>query len=175
MGEKFLRKSDIVIAVATEKSSPNLAITETMAAVLSPAASLRLKPLSAARFLAFYRKTTVSVPVLCPCVKLPALYSNSFCLHPRPRSFCSIISAALSSGEATKNETFEDKEAKLGDKVGEFRKRLRIVDIKSGPDEGLNRLGDTLAIRGWVRTLRIQSSVTFIEVFFRIYDTSYVI
>lgn len=50
------------------------------------------------------------------------------------------------------------------DEVGKFRKRLKIVDIKGGPDEGLDRLGQTLVVKGWVRTLRAQSSVTFIEV-----------
>lgn len=41
---------------------------------------------------------------------------------------------------------------------------MRIVDVKGGPDEGLDRLGQTLVVKGWVRTLRVQSSVTFIEV-----------
>ncbi|KAL3499606.1 hypothetical protein ACH5RR_038699 [Cinchona calisaya] len=140
-----------------------------MAVALSPAAtSLRLKSLSAVRFLSFYRKT--------PKTHLPfTLYSpfkpsTSHCTQFLPshsrhrRSFCSIISAALSSGEATKTETFGKSELKIGIKVGEFRKRLRIVDIKGGPDEGLNRLDETLVVRGWVRTLRAQSSITFIEV-----------
>lgn len=131
-----------------------------MVVALSPATPLRFKPLSAARVLAFYRKATTSVPSLHSHVNLPA----PFCLHPRRRSLCSIISAALSSGEATKTGTSYKKQSIVGDKVGEFRKRLRIADIKGGPDEGLNRLGETLIIRGWVRTLRMQSSVTFIEV-----------
>lgn len=139
-----------------------------MVVALSPATSLRFKPLSAARYLAFYRKTTTSVPSLRSHVQVPA----PFCLHTRRRSFCSIISAALSSGEATKTGTSGKKDSIVGDKVGEFRKRLRIADIKGGPDEGLNRLGETLIIRGWVRTLRMQSSVTFIEVFLVIYVTS---
>jgi asparaginyl-tRNA synthetase len=49
-------------------------------------------------------------------------------------------------------------------KVGAFRKRVKIVDIIGGSDEGLNRLGETVTVKGWVRTLRVQSSVTFIEV-----------
>ena len=49
-------------------------------------------------------------------------------------------------------------------KVGKFRKRLRVVDIKGGVDEGLDRLGENLVVKGWIRTLRVQSSVTFIEV-----------
>uniref|UniRef100_A0A6N2MK87 Aminoacyl-transfer RNA synthetases class-II family profile domain-containing protein n=1 Tax=Salix viminalis TaxID=40686 RepID=A0A6N2MK87_SALVM len=32
------------------------------------------------------------------------------------------------------------------------------------PDEGLDRVGKTIVVMGWVRTLRVQSSVTFIEV-----------
>lgn len=52
-----------------------------------------------------------------------------------------------------------------GDRVGEFRRRLRVADIKGGDDEALmGRVGKTMVVRGWVRTLRLQSSVTFIEV-----------
>ncbi|PIA55290.1 hypothetical protein AQUCO_00800185v1 [Aquilegia coerulea] len=50
------------------------------------------------------------------------------------------------------------------EKVREFRKRLRIVDVKGGPDEGLDRLGQKLVVKGWVRTSRVQSTVTFLEV-----------
>ncbi|KAF5177268.1 Asparagine--trna ligase, partial [Thalictrum thalictroides] len=50
------------------------------------------------------------------------------------------------------------------EKVREFRKRLRIIDVKGGPDEGLDRLGQKLVVKGWVRTLRVQSTVTFLEV-----------
>ncbi|ONK55735.1 uncharacterized protein A4U43_C10F460 [Asparagus officinalis] len=50
------------------------------------------------------------------------------------------------------------------EKVREFKKRLRISEVKGGPDEGLDRLGQKLTVRGWVRTCRAQSSVTFIEV-----------
>lgn len=52
----------------------------------------------------------------------------------------------------------------MGSKVGEFRKKLKIVDVKGGPDEGLDRVGLMIVVAGWVRTLRAQSSVTFIEV-----------
>ncbi|MBA0857690.1 hypothetical protein Goshw_015670 [Gossypium schwendimanii] len=52
----------------------------------------------------------------------------------------------------------------MGNTVGEFRKKLKIADIKGGPDEGLNRVGQTVVVMGWVRTLRVQSSVTFLEV-----------
>jgi hypothetical protein len=52
----------------------------------------------------------------------------------------------------------------FGDTVKEFKKRLRIEEVKGGPDEGLAWVGKGLIVRGWVRTCRVQSSVTFIEV-----------
>ncbi|GER32780.1 asparagine--tRNA ligase [Striga asiatica] len=83
-------------------------------------------------------------------------------ISPHQRSCSSVVvSAATSSGEATKPQAVE---LGNGAKIREFRKKFKIVDIKSGADEGLNRLGETLVVRGWVRTLRAQSSVTFIEV-----------
>ncbi|XP_027182585.1 asparagine--tRNA ligase, chloroplastic/mitochondrial isoform X1 [Coffea eugenioides] len=140
-----------------------------MAVALSPAAtSLRLKSFTAVRFFSFYRKTPKTH--LTPAFHFPLKPSTSnstpfLPLHYcRTRSFCSVISAAVSSGEATKTETFEKNELQKGEIVGEFRKRLRIVDIKGGPDEGLNRLDETLVVRGWVRTFRAQSSIIFIEV-----------
>lgn len=78
-----------------------------------------------------------------------------------------MVSAAISSGEAVERPKFENIETKEGvktEQVKEFRKRLRIADIKGGTDEGLDRLGETLVVRGWVRTVRAQSSVTFIDV-----------
>lgn len=73
------------------------------------------------------------------------------------RFFSTVVSATVSSGEVVEKSKTESS-------VGEFRKRLRIVDIKGGESEGLDKLGQTLTVRGWVRTLRVQSSVTFIEV-----------
>lgn len=58
----------------------------------------------------------------------------------------------------------ENQKGEMGSKVGEFRKKLKIVDIKGGADQGLGRVGQTLVVMGWVRTFRVQSSVTFIEV-----------
>lgn len=126
-----------------------------MAAVFSPATPLRLKSLSAAvRLLSLHRKTLSAT-------LLPTHFFPSFPSHScRSRNFCSIVSAASFS----KTETFDEKRSEQLDKIGEFRKRLRIVDIKGGADEGLDRLGQSLVVRGWVRTLRVQSSVTFIEV-----------
>lgn len=86
--------------------------------------------------------------VLAPSLDLPA---------PRWRLFCSrTLSADAKACEKPAPEA--------GERVREFRKRLSIVDVKGGPDEGIERLGQALAIRGWVRTCRVQSSVTFIEV-----------
>lgn len=141
------------------------------AAVLTPAASLRLNPFSVTvRFLSL-RRTTPLLPLLSqpttlltknphfPPKKCTHYYVNS--PFSGGRKLSGLISAALPSGEAVEKQ----KAQVLGsDKVGKFRKRLKIVDIKGGPDEGLDRLGQTLVVKGWVRTLRAQSSVTFIEV-----------
>ncbi|XP_057526915.1 asparagine--tRNA ligase, chloroplastic/mitochondrial isoform X1 [Amaranthus tricolor] len=83
----------------------------------------------------------------------PAQFQPLFPLTHHQRCFCALVEDSKPSGNVAS-----------GEKVGEFRKRLRIVDIKGGPDEGLDRLGQNLVVRGWVRTVRIQSSVTFIEV-----------
>ncbi|KAL3342654.1 hypothetical protein AABB24_026602 [Solanum stoloniferum] len=136
-----------------------------MAGPLSPATTLRLKPFYAVRFFTHYRRP----------IKLlnPNFYSSyPPKLHPAPylsrrRSFCSVVSAAISSGEAVERPKFENIETKEGvktEQVREFRKRLRVADIKGGPEEGLDRLGETLVVRGWVRTVRAQSSVTFIDI-----------
>lgn len=45
--------------------------------------------------------------------------------------------------------------------VPQFRKKLKVADVKS---EQFDSLGNTLVLQGWVRTLRLQSSVTFLEV-----------
>ncbi|KAH0689856.1 hypothetical protein KY289_017214 [Solanum tuberosum] len=136
-----------------------------MAGALSPATTLRLKPFYAVRFFTHYRR-----PIK---VLNPNFYSSyPPKLHPAPylsrrRSFCSVVSAAISSGEAVERSKFENIETKEGvktEQVREFRKRLRVADIKGGPEEGLDRLGETLVVRGWVRTVRAQSSVTFIDI-----------
>ncbi|XP_022154023.1 asparagine--tRNA ligase, chloroplastic/mitochondrial [Momordica charantia] len=130
-----------------------------MAAAMSPAISLRFNPYSTLRFIAgFPRKLPQSIP-LPPITRRHS--SGSF-----RRSFRA-VSAALSSGEAvekTKPEVSKDWKVTRGEKVGEFRKKLRVSEIKGGLDEGLDRVGQTLVVKGWVRTLRFQSSVTFMEV-----------
>ncbi|KAF9597897.1 hypothetical protein IFM89_022258 [Coptis chinensis] len=68
---------------------------------------------------------------------------------------------SCSAGGKTVDEPVD---VKQGEKVWESRKRLRIVDVKRGLDEGLDWLGKKLVVKGWVRTLRVQSSVTFLKV-----------
>ncbi|KAL6952704.1 asparagine--tRNA ligase [Sarracenia purpurea var. burkii] len=153
------------------------------ASALSPASSLRLKPFSTIRFLSVYRKTNpknfptkIRIPTTNPRFR-PKSYrflilqsfpvTNPSVSDSNWRSSCTIAARALSSGEAVENskkDILEEQGIKIGDEVGEFRKRLKIVDIRSGSDEGLDRLGQILVVKGWVRTLRVQSSVTFIEV-----------
>ncbi|XP_074327454.1 asparagine--tRNA ligase, chloroplastic/mitochondrial-like [Apium graveolens] len=140
-------------------------------AVFSPATSLRLNPFPVTvRFLSL-RRTPPFLPSLSPPTTLltknphfpPKKCTHYYVNSPFSggRKLSSVIAAAFPSGEAAEKQ----KAQVLGsDKVGKFRKRLKIVDIKGGPDEGLDRLGQTLVVKGWVRTLRAQSSVTFIEV-----------
>lgn len=86
----------------------------------------------------------------------PLLLSPSAAVSRHHRRLCISVSC-----EATRTEAIE---LEKGAKIREFRRKLKIVDIKGGVDEGLNRLGEILVVRGWVRTLRAQSSVSFIEV-----------
>lgn len=144
------------------------------AVALSPATSLRLKPFSTTvRFLSVYRricpKSLPSSPkTLATNSPFPPKSHIHHYIHPPfpcvsiRRQFSSVIASALSPGEATEKQKTEVLET---EKVGKFRKRFRIVDIKGGPDEGLDRVGQNFVVKGWVRTLRVQSSVTFIEVF----------
>ncbi|XP_072956669.1 asparagine--tRNA ligase, chloroplastic/mitochondrial [Typha angustifolia] len=104
------------------------------------------------------RRTFPPLPYPSPSPLLPFLH------HPplpsssqRFRVFCSgTLSADAEACEKAVPGAVES--------VGEFRKRVRIVDVKGGPDEGLDWVGKELVVRGWVRTCRVQSSVTFIEV-----------
>ncbi|KAJ4712745.1 Asparagine--tRNA ligase [Melia azedarach] len=128
-----------------------------MAAAFAPVTPLRLRPYSTLRFLSFYPKTLSK-----PRHVFPPLLRRS--QIPRRRFFSSVISGALHSGERTKSELAEKQKGEMGSKVGEYRKKLKIADIKGGPDEGLDWVGQTLVVMGWVRTLRAQSSVTFVEV-----------
>ncbi|KAL8114428.1 hypothetical protein AgCh_021323 [Apium graveolens] len=93
------------------------------------------------------------------------LFSRKGCFEADERDEVK-VAAMVANGYIFFGEAAEKQKAQVlgSDKVGKFRKRLKIVDIKGGPDEGLDRLGQTLVVKGWVRTLRAQSSVTFIEV-----------
>ncbi|WRX18089.1 Aminoacyl-tRNA synthetase [Theobroma cacao] len=130
------------------------------AAALAPATPLRFKPYSTLRFLSFYSKNLTTPRLSPPLPRRPFQFHSTV---PPKRCFCSVVSAALQSGERTKTEFQEKKVGEMGNTVGEFRKKLKIADIKGGPDGGLDRVGQTLVVMGWVRTLRVQSSVTFLE------------
>ncbi|KAK9059211.1 hypothetical protein SSX86_021830 [Deinandra increscens subsp. villosa] len=140
-------------------------------AALSPAtASLRLKPFSSTvRFLSLYNRHQPKPNKLkYQFIITPPHHPPKLLLHfnhligstTDRRCFSTVVSAAVSPGEVAEKSKTESIEGI----VGEFRKRLRISEIKGGESEGLDRLGQTLTVRGWVRTLRVQSSVTFIEV-----------
>ncbi|KAL5999817.1 hypothetical protein ACLOJK_038103 [Asimina triloba] len=149
------------------------------AAALAPASSSRLRAHPASRLLLIYAKSksprnSVHLPKSAverekPCPRPSFLRHFSFTLPPRTsfsswNHFCSGTSSAVSSAEPSTTDAADSSAAEAGEKVRQFRKRVSIVDVKGGPDEGLDRLGQRLSIRGWVRTCRVQSSVTFIEV-----------
>ncbi|XP_073285607.1 asparagine--tRNA ligase, chloroplastic/mitochondrial [Primulina huaijiensis] len=124
-----------------------------MAAALSPAAStLRLfnSRSSAVTLSSFIHSLNLTHTLF-------SSTTNSAVSRFRHRGrFCSVVASAVSSSPKSENLKFE--------RIRDFRKKFKIVDIKAGPEEGLNKLGETVVVRGWVRTLRVQSSVTFIEV-----------
>ncbi|XP_064952931.1 asparagine--tRNA ligase, chloroplastic/mitochondrial-like isoform X1 [Musa acuminata AAA Group] len=144
------------------------------AASLAPAASSSLlrRPRSAARLLLLRRpgnpiaaaansrtiRPNYPPPPPQPFGRPPAVDPPADVLGSRWRRFCS----AAVSADAEACEKVATTEA--GEKVREFRKRLRIADVKGGPDEGMDRLGEVLVVRGWIRTCRVQSTVTFIEI-----------
>lgn len=144
---------------------------------MAPATPLRLKPYAALRYLSLYTKPNPypnllrnsSKPLTKPLIFPPFLhrpvpFSGAGMAVTRRRSFCTIVSGALQSGEAVERTKPEFADKPRGEKIGEFRKKLKIADIKGEPDEGLGRVGQTLVVMGWVRTLRVQSSITFVEV-----------
>ncbi|ESQ55698.1 hypothetical protein EUTSA_v10024799mg [Eutrema salsugineum] len=129
-----------------------------MAATFLPATSLRLTQYSTLRFLSFFSISKPSHSLFRPLRRpvLPLLDANA-----RRGCFCTAVSESLGSGEGKKVESYEKR---FGSKVGEFRRKLKIAEVKGGEDQGLGRVGESLSIVGWVRTLRSQSSVTFIEI-----------
>ncbi|PWA38122.1 class II aminoacyl-tRNA and biotin synthetases superfamily protein [Artemisia annua] len=123
---------------------------------LSPATvSLRLKPLTTTtlRFLSTYHNNLKTFPTTHAPKRA---HSFNHLTNSSYRNVRYFSVSAVSTGETL--------ETSKTDKIGEFKKRLRVVDIKGGESEGLDSLGQVLTVRGWVRTLRVQSSVTFIEV-----------
>lgn len=140
-----------------------------MAAAFLPATSLRLTPYSTLRFLSFFPISNASHSLLRPLRRRVLPLFEAFPANPRRRCFCTAVSESLGSGEGIKVENYEKI---FGSKVGEFRKKLKIAEVKGGADEGLSRVGQSLNIMGWVRTLRSQSSVTFIEVILNLCSSS---
>lgn len=99
-----------------------------------------VKPFSYAAF-AYLNASSLKPSFLLRSHTLP---SSPFSSSHRRRIFCT---ATLPS-DAT-------------NKVPQFRKKLKVVDVK---DDQFDSLGNTLVLQGWVRTLRLQSSVTFLEI-----------
>ena len=75
----------------------------------------------------------------------------------------SVRAKVIESGSAVVEESAEV-EPVPSSSVPEFKKRLRIAEIKGGEDGGLRLVGQTMTVRGWVRTCRLQKTFTFIEV-----------
>ncbi|KAL3497492.1 hypothetical protein ACH5RR_040224 [Cinchona calisaya] len=141
-----------------------------MAVALSPAAtSLRFKSFSAVRFLSFYRKPTTVIPTLPSAIRHFRPHSTPFRLHShrRRRSFCSIISAALSSCEATKTEAFVNKESGVGSGLFVLRAvslllrlMMDLVFVMSSDAEGYNQVESGLISTGasvWVQGVLVKS------------------
>ncbi|KAL8160326.1 hypothetical protein V2J09_001863 [Rumex salicifolius] len=140
-----------------------------MAVAFSPASSLRLKSSTALQIFSLYTASKSFNPLKSLFALPRHLHCRRFApppSHPllHGRRLRTLASSAVSSGEIP--NTSPTSVAELGgtEKVGQFRRKLRVADVKAGPDEGLDRLGQTLVVSGWVRTIRVQSSVTFIEV-----------
>ncbi|KAL6896724.1 hypothetical protein ACP4OV_007296 [Aristida adscensionis] len=72
------------------------------------------------------------------------------------RRFCAAAQASASAPAPAPSAA--------GEAVGQFRRRLRVAEVKGGEDEGAAWVGKELAVRGWVRTCRAQRTVTFVEV-----------
>ena len=122
-----------------------------------PAASLRLASFSTLRFLSFFPISNPS-PYSLFRHRRRLLFEDS-AANARRRCFCTGTSVSASSSDGKNNQG-----NRIGSKVGEFRRKLRVAEVKGGADEGLGRVGQSLSVMGWVRTLRSQSSVTFIEI-----------
>ncbi|KAI0488277.1 hypothetical protein KFK09_028105 [Dendrobium nobile] len=146
-------------------------------AFLTPASCPRLRPLPAAHIL-FYcinnrnpksgnrsfkapsPSPSATLHPSSPLTRLPIHHQHSL----NPSSHSSIWRLFCNQTLSADAEVGEKFEIEAGEGVRKFKKRLRIVDVRGGPDEGLDSVGQSITIRGWVRTCRVQSIVTFIEV-----------
>ncbi|KAI4338472.1 hypothetical protein MLD38_023528 [Melastoma candidum] len=113
---------------------------------LSPAASLRLLPYKTIRLISL--------------VPTRRLSGDAASVAPRLRRWRRISGAAWMGirGNGELGVGCGGVHRFGGNRVGEFRKRSRIPEIKGA------RVGSELTVVGWVRTVRVQSSVTFVEV-----------
>ncbi|CAN1748202.1 Asparagine--tRNA ligase, chloroplastic/mitochondrial, partial [Linum perenne] len=144
-----------------QAQSPRMAAA---AAAFAPATtSLRLRSYSTLCFLKSSHRFLRLSPTphyFAPKIQFHRSYLPFSAGEPRGRLFCSLITGALNVAAGN----VENPVGGLGNRVGEFRKKLKIADVKGGPTEGLERVGQTVVVMGWVKTLRLQSSVTFMEV-----------
>ncbi|KAL0018100.1 hypothetical protein WJX77_004540 [Trebouxia sp. C0004] len=81
---------------------------------------------------------------------------NPICNAQQHRSVahCSSVSSTEHASEAHKEN---------GVAPG-FARRTSVKDVKGGPDQGVSNIGLTFVVRGWVRTVRRQKVISFIEV-----------
>lgn len=81
---------------------------------------------------------------------------NSICNAQQRHSaaHCSSVSSTDQSSETHKQN---------GVAPG-FARRTSVRDVKGGPDKGVSNIGLNFDVRGWVRTVRHQKTISFIEV-----------
>ncbi|CAN8324933.1 unnamed protein product [Cochlearia groenlandica] len=128
------------------------------AAAFLPATTLRLSQCSSLRFLSFFPVHNRSYSLLRRPLRrrvLP-LFGDSPTNNARRRCFCAAVSESIGSDKVENR----DEKKRFGSKIGEFRKKLRIAQVKGGEE----LIGKSLIVMGWVRTLRSQSSITFVEI-----------
>eukprot|EP00252_Welwitschia_mirabilis_P004056 TRINITY_DN1421_c0_g1_i1.p1 TRINITY_DN1421_c0_g1~~TRINITY_DN1421_c0_g1_i1.p1 ORF type:complete len:566 (+),score=98.63 TRINITY_DN1421_c0_g1_i1:243-1940(+) len=69
--------------------------------------------------------------------------------------------SALQASKGTKSDGMSTVSSQT---VHKFQKRLRISDIVCCPEEDMGTYGRKISVRGWVRTCRVQKTITFIEI-----------
>uniref|UniRef100_A0A2P2LT60 Uncharacterized protein MANES_01G080800 n=1 Tax=Rhizophora mucronata TaxID=61149 RepID=A0A2P2LT60_RHIMU len=138
------------------------------AASLAPAVPLRFNPYSTLRFKSLF---TSSKPILFKTLikrshssREKSLLCRQLPFHYGSRRFFVSSASGASPSSMKPPELAENRMGEMGNRVGGFRKKSKIADIKTGPLEGLDRFGRIVVVMGWVRTLRVQRSITFIEV-----------